>query len=56
MSKRIAFLINRMNFRPSSGHGIFMKGAVETLLKHGHFIDIVCDGDQEDQGGQPGAG
>lgn len=48
MSKRIAFLINRMNFRASSGHGIFMKGAVETLLKHGHFIDIVCDGEPEE--------
>ena len=40
---RVLFIINRMNFRKSSGHGIFMKGEVETLLQHGHFIDIVCD-------------
>ena len=46
--KRIAFIINRMNFRPSSGHGIFMKGVVETLLANGHFIDIICDGEPED--------
>jgi hypothetical protein len=37
-----------MNFRKSSGHGIFMKGAVETLLKHGHYVDVVCDGVPED--------
>lgn len=46
--KRVAFLINRMNFRPSSGHGIWMKGVVETLLNHGHKIDIICDGEPED--------
>jgi glycosyltransferase involved in cell wall biosynthesis len=46
--KRVAFLINRMNFRPSSGHGIWMKGVVETLLSHGHFIDIICDGEPEE--------
>lgn len=45
--KRVAFIINRMNFRPSSGHGIFMKGVVETLIKNGHFIDIICDGEPE---------
>ena len=45
--KRVAFIINRMNFRPSSGHGIFMKGVVDTLLKNGHFIDIVVDGEPE---------
>ena len=37
-----------MNFRPSSGHGIFMKGVVETVLDHGHFIDIICDGEPEE--------
>lgn len=37
-----------MNFRASSGHGIWMKGCVETLLKHGHFIDIICDGEPEE--------
>lgn len=36
-----------MNFRPSSGHGIFMKGVVETLTQNGMFIDIVCDGEPE---------
>ena len=46
--KRVAFLINRMNFRPSSGHGIWMKGVVETLLSRGHFIDIICDGEPEE--------
>jgi len=46
--KRVAFIINRMNFRPSSGHGIFMKGVVETVLDHGHFIDIICDGEPEE--------
>jgi glycosyltransferase involved in cell wall biosynthesis len=46
--KRVAFIINRMNYRPSSGHGIFMKGVVETLLNNGHFIDIICDGEPEE--------
>lgn len=46
--KRVAFIINRMNFRPSSGHGIFMKGVVETVLEHGHHIDIICDGEPEE--------
>ena len=46
--KRILFIINRMNFRPSSGHGIFMKGVVETLLEKGHYIDIACDGEPEE--------
>ena len=46
--KRILFIINRMNFRPSSGHGIFMKGVVETLLEKGHCIDIACDGEPEE--------
>jgi len=46
--KRVAFIINRMNFRPSSGHGIFMKGVVETLLERGHFIDVICDGEPEE--------
>lgn len=46
--KRVAFIINRMNFRPSSGHGIWMKGCVETLLSHGHFVDIICDGEPEE--------
>lgn len=46
--KRVAFLINRMNFRPSSGHGIWMKGVVETLLSRGHHIDIICDGEPEE--------
>ena len=36
-----------MNFRPSSGHGIFMKGVVETLLERGHFIDVTCDAEPE---------
>ena len=36
-----------MNFRPSSGHGIFMKGVVETLTNYGHCIDIACDGEPE---------
>lgn len=45
---RVLFIINRMNFRKSSGHGIFMKGVVDTLLQHGHFIDIVCDGEPEE--------
>lgn len=42
--KRVGFIINRMNFRASSGHGIFMKGVTETLLKNGHYIDIITDG------------
>ena len=46
--KRVAFIINRMNFRPSSGHGIFMRGVVETLTQHGHCIDIICDGEPEE--------
>ena len=46
--KRVLFIINRMNFRPSSGHGIFMKGVVETLLEKGHCIDIACDGEPEE--------
>ena len=46
--KRVAFIINRMNFRPSSGHGIFMRGVVDTLTKHGHCIDIICDGEPEE--------
>ena len=46
--KRVAFIINRMNYRPSSGHGIFMKGVVETLTKNGHCIDIICDGEPEE--------
>lgn len=37
-----------MNARASSGHGIFMKGVIETLLAEGHFIDIVLDGEQQD--------
>lgn len=37
-----------MNFRKSSGHGIFMKGAIETLLANGHYIDVVCDGVPEE--------
>lgn len=37
-----------MNARASSGHGIFMKGVIETLLDNGHFIDIVLDGEQQD--------
>lgn len=45
--KRVLFVINRMNYRPSSGHGIWMKGCVETLLHHGHCIDIACDGEPE---------
>ena len=46
--KRILFVINRMNARASSGHGIFMKGVIETVREHGHFIDIAMDGEQED--------
>ena len=46
--KRVLFIINRMNFRPSSGHGIFMKGVVETLIEKGHCIDIACDGEPEE--------
>lgn len=46
--KRVAFIINRMNFRRSSGHGIFMKGVVETLLQKNHCIDIICDGEPEE--------
>ena len=46
--KRVAFIINRMNFRPSSGHGIFMRGVVETLTQYGHCIDIICDGEPEE--------
>jgi len=46
--KRIAFIINVKNFKPSSGHGIFMLGVVETLLNKGHFIDIITDGPIED--------
>lgn len=45
--KRVLFIVNRMNYRPSSGHGTFMKGVVETVQKHGHQIDIVCDGEPE---------
>jgi glycosyltransferase involved in cell wall biosynthesis len=45
--KRVLFIINRMNFRASSGHGIFMKGVVETLLEKGHCIDVICDGEPE---------
>ena len=46
--KRVLFAINKMNARASSGHGIFMKGVIETLLDNGHFIDIVLDGEQQD--------
>lgn len=42
--KRVGFIINRMNFRASSGHGVFMKGVTETLIKNGHCIDIISDG------------
>ena len=45
--KRVLFIINKMNFRPSSGHGIFMLGVVKTLHQNGHCIDIVCDGEPE---------
>jgi hypothetical protein len=37
-----------MNFRASSGHGIFMLGVVQTLKKNGHFIDVVLDGEPEE--------
>jgi len=47
MNKRIGILINRMNFRPSSGHGIFIKGVVETLTKRGHVVDIISDAEPE---------
>lgn len=40
--------MNRMNFRASSGHGIFMLGVVQTLKEKGHFIDIVLDGEPEE--------
>ena len=46
--KRVLFIMNRMNFRKSSGHGIFMLGVVQTLKDEGHFIDIVLDGDAEE--------
>jgi glycosyltransferase involved in cell wall biosynthesis len=46
--KRVAFIINRMNFKPSSGHGIFMKGVVDTLLDKGHYIDIISDGEPDE--------
>ena len=46
--KRILFAINKMNFRPSSGHGIFMKGVVETALSTGNFIDIISDGEPDE--------
>jgi hypothetical protein len=45
--KRVAFIINRMNYRPSSGHGIFMKGVVETLLNNGHFITLFVTENQK---------
>jgi glycosyltransferase involved in cell wall biosynthesis len=37
-----------MNFRRSSGHGIFMLGVIQTLQSKGHFIDIVLDGEPEE--------
>lgn len=37
-----------MNFRASSGHGIFMLGVVQTLKSNGHFIDICLDGEPEE--------
>ena len=40
--------MNRMNFRASSGHGIFMLGVVQTLKDKGHFIDVVLDGEAEE--------
>ena len=40
--------MNRMNFRKSSGHGIFMLGVVQTLKDKGHFIDVVLDGEAEE--------
>ena len=46
--KRVLFIINKMNFRPSSGHGIFMKGAIDTFLENGHFIDVLSDGEPDD--------
>jgi len=46
--KRVLFIMNRMNFRASSGHGIFMLGVVQTLKKNGHFIDVVLDGEPEE--------
>ena len=46
--KRVLFIINKMNFRPSSGHGIFMKGSIDTFLENGHFIDVLSDGEPDD--------
>jgi glycosyltransferase involved in cell wall biosynthesis len=46
--KRVLFIINKMNFRPSSGHGIFMKGAIDTFLENGHFIDVLSDGEPDE--------
>jgi glycosyltransferase involved in cell wall biosynthesis len=46
--KRVLFIINKMNFRPSSGHGIFMKGAIDTFLENGHYIDVLSDGEPDD--------
>lgn len=46
--KRVLFVMNRMNFRASSGQGIFMLGVVQTLREKGHFIDVVLDGEPED--------
>jgi hypothetical protein len=40
--------MNRMNFKPSSGHGIFMLGVVQTLKEKGHFVDVVLDGEPEE--------
>jgi len=37
-----------MNFRASSGQGIFMLGVVQTLKEKGHFVDIVLDGEPEE--------
>lgn len=45
--KRIAFVINVKNFRPSSGQAIFMKGVIDTYQKNGHFVDVIVDGDVE---------
>ena len=46
--KRVLFCINRQNCKPSSGHGIFMLGVVQTLKDKGHYIDIVTDGEPEE--------
>lgn len=46
--KRVLFIINKMNSRPSSGHAIFMKGVIETLYENNCFVDVVCDGDIEE--------